>query len=78
MKTCQEISQKIGNKVSNGASKYFPTNTKGSSTKSPLISPESIRTLKNGRGLFLSGNLPAKILVLKPWFKRFWMRLKLK
>ncbi len=77
LSTCQEISQKIGNKVSNGASKYFPTNTKGSSTKSPLISPESIRTLKNGRGLLLSGNMPAKILMLTPWFKRFSMRLKL-
>lgn len=78
LKTCQEISQKIGMTSRPSSFKYFPTNKKNSATKSPLLSPESIRTLKNGRGLFLSGNLPATILRLKPWFKRFWMRLKLK
>lgn len=77
LQTCLELSQKIGNTSINPPSKYFPTNKKEGS-KVPLLSPESIRTLKNGRALFLSGNLPPIILKLKPWYKNFWMKLKLR
>lgn len=77
LQTCQQLSQKIGNTSINPPSTYFPTNKKDSA-KAPLLSPESIRTLKNGRALFLSGNLPPVILKLKPWYKNFWMKLKLR
>ncbi len=77
LQTCQEISQKIGFKDENFNSTYFPTNKKNSQ-KSSLISPESLRTLKNGRAIFLSGNLPAVLLTLKPWYKNFWLKIKLK
>jgi type IV secretory pathway TraG/TraD family ATPase VirD4 len=76
LETCQQISQKIGNAYINPPYKYFPTNKKDES-KSTLLSPESIRTLKNGRALLLSGNLPSVMLRLTPWFKNFWMKLKL-
>jgi type IV secretion system protein VirD4 len=75
--TCKELSQKIGNAAENSESVYFPTNKK-KGTKAALISPESIRTLKNGRALFISGNLPVVLLKLHPWYKNFWMKLKLK
>ncbi|QMU65523.1 MAG: type IV secretion system DNA-binding domain-containing protein [Flavobacteriaceae bacterium] len=74
--TTREISQKIGYK-SDGNSTYFPTNKKKEG-RSALISPEAIRTLKNGRAIFLSGNMPAVLLKLRPWYKNFWLKLKLK
>lgn len=77
LEVSQQLSQKIGQTSSNPQSPYFPTNKKEES-KISLISPESIRTLKNGRALLLSGNLPAVILRLKPWYKNFWMKIKLK
>lgn len=77
LQTCQELSQKIGLALDIPQSTYFPTNKKDGG-KSPLISVESIRTLKNGRALFLSGNLPPVILKLTPWYRNFWMKMKLK
>lgn len=77
LETCQHLSQKIGNAYTHPPNKYFPTN-KQDESKSTLLSPESIRTLKNGRALLLSGNLPAILLKLTPWYKNFWMKLKLK
>jgi type IV secretion system protein VirD4 len=77
LETCQHISQKIGNAYTHPPNKYFPTN-KQNESKLALLSPESIRTLKNGRALLLSGNLPPILLKLTPWYKNFWMKLKLK
>jgi len=71
------ISQKIGNIYEDFNQTYLPTNAKRG-RKYPLISPEAIRTLKNGRALFLSGNMPVVKLKLTPWHQNFWMRLKLR
>jgi len=77
LETCQQISQKIGYTYEGSESTYFPMNTK-KGTKTLLLSPEAIRTLKNGRAILLSGNLQAVLLKLTPWYKNFWMKLKLK
>jgi type IV secretion system protein VirD4 len=77
LETCQQISQKVGNAFNKPQNIYFPTNKKDES-KSTLLSPESVRTLKDGRALLLSGNLPPVMLRLTPWFRNFWMKLKLK
>ncbi len=75
--TCQEISQKIGYQTDNDPSTYFSTNNKKKS-QSALISPEAIRTLKNGRAIFISGNMPAVLLKLRPWYKNLWFKFKLR
>ena len=77
LETCQQISQKIGYTHEGSDSTYFPTNKK-KGTKTLLLSPEAIRTLKNGRAILLSGNLQTVLLKLTPWYKNFWMKLKLK
>ena len=77
LETCQQISQKVGYTLEGLERTYFPTNTKKGNRRA-LLSVEAIRTLKNGRGLFLSGNQPIALLKLTPWYKNFWMKRKLK
>lgn len=77
LETCKQISEKVGYREIGSQSSYFPSNKK-SEGREPLLSVERIRTLKNGRALLLSGNLPPVMLKLTPWFRNIWMKLKLK
>ncbi|MEZ5196393.1 MAG: type IV secretory system conjugative DNA transfer family protein [Bacteroidales bacterium] len=77
LESCQQLSQKIGSTFIEPQNTYFPTNKK-EWKKTALISPESVRTLKNGRALFLSGNMPGVIVRLQPWFRNPWMKIKLR
>ena len=77
LETSEKISRKIGYTYEDVNSTYLPTNKKRG-RKIPLMSPESIRTLKNGFGLLLSGNKEVALLKLTPWYKNVLIRIKLK
>ncbi len=77
LETCQKLSAKIGNKPINPNNYWLPTNKKESG-REPLISAESIRTLKSNRAIYIYGNLPPVMLYLTPWFKSFFLKRKVK
>ena len=77
LESCQKISAKIGNRPVNSNNNWLPTN-KREYGREPLISAESIRTLKDNRAIYIYGNLPAVLLRLKPWFRSFSLKRKLR
>ncbi len=77
LETCRNLSAKIGNKPINPNDYWLPTNKKESG-REPLISAESLRTLKKNRAVYIYGNLPPIMLHLKPWFRSFSLKRKVK
>ncbi|QMU64815.1 MAG: type IV secretion system DNA-binding domain-containing protein [Flavobacteriaceae bacterium] len=77
LESCEQISKKIGYIYGDFDNTFLPTNKKRG-RKYPLVSPEAIRTLKNGFGLLLSGNKQIALLKFTPWYKNFWLRMRLK
>jgi len=77
LETCQKLSAKIGNKPINQNNYWLPTDKKDFG-REPLISAESLRTLKDNRAIYLYGNLPPVMLRLTPWYKSYSLKRRVK
>lgn len=77
IETCQKLSAKIGDRPVNRKEYWLPSNKKEYG-REPLITPESLRTLKSNRAIYIYGNLPPVMLHLTPWYKSTPLKRKVK
>lgn len=77
IETCQKLSAKIGDRPVNRNDYWLPSNKKEYG-REPLITPESLRTLKSNRAVYVYGNLPPVMLHLTPWYKSPTLKRKVK
>lgn len=78
LETCKDLSQKLGMTEKKSEFSFLPSNKKSNApkTKISLMSAESIRCMRDNRGLYFYSNLPAAKVKFKPWFKSFSMKRK--
>jgi type IV secretory pathway TraG/TraD family ATPase VirD4 len=73
LNTCQQLEKVLGSKTI-----LKKSNGKITSTKQPLMSNDTIRTMPSNRALFITGNQRPVLLKTKAWFQRFSLRRRAK